>query len=140
MVTYLDRVCISMVAPSIMKDLGLDKTQMSYVFSSFTLDTAPPAPFAANVQAGFGSLGIGGRVYKLFVRLAGQVDASHYKEGRDPTDKCRRTPRGTQLHQHRPRFARAHVRKCSRTLRSGVPQTTAQKGPSLAKYQRQYQE
>ncbi len=37
MVTYLDRVCISMMAPSIMKDLGLDKTQMSYVFSAFTL-------------------------------------------------------------------------------------------------------
>ena len=32
MVTYLDRVCISMLAPSIMRDLGLDKTHMSYVF------------------------------------------------------------------------------------------------------------
>ena len=37
MVTYLDRVCISMLAPSIMRDLGLDKTHMSYVFSAFTL-------------------------------------------------------------------------------------------------------
>src|SRR5450755_1036793 len=37
MVTYLDRVCISMMAPSIMRDLGLDKQHMSYVFSAFTL-------------------------------------------------------------------------------------------------------
>jgi len=37
MVTYLDRVCISMMAPSIMRDLGIDKMHMSYVFSAFTL-------------------------------------------------------------------------------------------------------
>src|SRR5918993_1105260 len=36
-VTYLDRVCISVLAPSIMRDLGLTTIQMSYVFSSFTL-------------------------------------------------------------------------------------------------------
>jgi MFS family permease len=35
-VTYLDRVCISILAPSIMRDLSLDTVQMSYVFSSFT--------------------------------------------------------------------------------------------------------
>jgi MFS transporter, ACS family, glucarate transporter len=35
-VTYLDRVCISILAPSIMNDLGLDRIQMSYVFSAFT--------------------------------------------------------------------------------------------------------
>ena len=28
MVTYLDRVCISMMAPSIMHDLGLDKPRL----------------------------------------------------------------------------------------------------------------
>ena len=37
MVTYLDRVCISKLAPDIMRDLGLSKIQMGYVFSSFTL-------------------------------------------------------------------------------------------------------
>ena len=37
MVTYLDRVCISMMAPTIMRELGLDKQHMSYVFSAFTL-------------------------------------------------------------------------------------------------------
>ncbi len=36
-VTYFDRVCISTLAPSIMKDLGLDKVQMSLVFSAFAL-------------------------------------------------------------------------------------------------------
>ena len=35
-ITYLDRVCISITAPSIMRDLGLNKAQMSYVFSAFT--------------------------------------------------------------------------------------------------------
>ena len=33
MVTYLDRVCISKLAPDIMRDLGLSKIQMGYVFS-----------------------------------------------------------------------------------------------------------
>src|SRR6187455_464336 len=37
MVTYLDRVCISTLAPSIQRDLGLSTIQMSYVFSAFTL-------------------------------------------------------------------------------------------------------
>ena len=36
-VTYLDRVCISVVAPDIMRDLGLSRIQMSYVFSAFTI-------------------------------------------------------------------------------------------------------
>ena len=36
-VTYLDRVCISTAAPSIMKDLGLNFVEMSLVFSAFTL-------------------------------------------------------------------------------------------------------
>lgn len=36
-ITYLDRVCISKLAPDIMKDLSLSKKQMSYVFSAFTL-------------------------------------------------------------------------------------------------------
>ncbi|MDZ4799102.1 MAG: MFS transporter [Bryobacteraceae bacterium] len=36
-VTYLDRVCISVLAPDIMRDLGLSRMQMSYVFSAFTL-------------------------------------------------------------------------------------------------------
>jgi MFS family permease len=36
-VTYLDRVCIGIVAPAIMRDLGLSTIQMGYVFSAFTL-------------------------------------------------------------------------------------------------------
>jgi len=36
-VTYLDRVCISIVAPSIMRDLKLSQIQMGYAFSAFTL-------------------------------------------------------------------------------------------------------
>jgi MFS family permease len=35
-VTYLDRVCVSILSPSIMKDLDIDTLQMSYVFSAFT--------------------------------------------------------------------------------------------------------
>lgn len=35
-VTYLDRVCISITAPSIMRDLQLSSLQMSFVFSAFT--------------------------------------------------------------------------------------------------------
>jgi sugar phosphate permease len=36
-VTYLDRVCISVAAPFIMQDLGLTLVQMSTVFGAFTL-------------------------------------------------------------------------------------------------------
>ena len=36
-VTYLDRVCISILAPSIMRDLKLSQIQMGYAFSAFTL-------------------------------------------------------------------------------------------------------
>ena len=35
-ITYLDRVCISVLAPSIMRDLNITTVQMSYVFSAFT--------------------------------------------------------------------------------------------------------
>ena len=40
MVTYLDRVCISKLAPNIMSDLGLDKVQMGFVFSAFAFSYA----------------------------------------------------------------------------------------------------
>src|SRR5437867_4222938 len=36
-VTYLDRVCIGVLAPSIMRDLRLSKTEMSYVFNAFSV-------------------------------------------------------------------------------------------------------
>src|SRR5437763_5313626 len=36
-VTYLDRVCIAIVAPKMMHDLRLTGIQMGYVFSAFTL-------------------------------------------------------------------------------------------------------
>ncbi|MGH9671591.1 MAG: MFS transporter, partial [Bryobacteraceae bacterium] len=35
-ITYLDRVCIGVAAPQIMRDLGLTRIQMSIVFSAFT--------------------------------------------------------------------------------------------------------
>src|SRR5437879_8966001 len=35
-VTYLDRVCISITAKHIMRDLSLSELQMSFVFSAFT--------------------------------------------------------------------------------------------------------
>lgn len=40
MVTYLDRVCISTLAPNIMRDLRLSEMQMSYIFSAFALSYA----------------------------------------------------------------------------------------------------
>jgi MFS family permease len=36
-VTYLDRICISTLAPEISRDLGLSKLQMSFVFSAFAV-------------------------------------------------------------------------------------------------------
>lgn len=36
-ITYLDRVCVSVAAPSITLDLGLTSAQMGYVFSAFAL-------------------------------------------------------------------------------------------------------
>jgi ACS family glucarate transporter-like MFS transporter len=36
-ITYLDRVCIAITAPSIMRELSLSKVQMGYVFSAFTV-------------------------------------------------------------------------------------------------------
>ncbi|MDX2032502.1 MAG: MFS transporter [Blastocatellia bacterium] len=36
-ITYLDRICISLTAPAIMRDLGLSQVEMSFVFSAFTL-------------------------------------------------------------------------------------------------------
>ena len=34
---YIDRVCISMAAPHISRDLGLSKVQMGWVFSAFAV-------------------------------------------------------------------------------------------------------
>lgn len=57
MVTYLDRVCISKLAPDLMRDLGLDKVQMGYVFSAFALSYAlfalPAARWADRVGTRF---------------------------------------------------------------------------------------
>jgi MFS family permease len=36
-ITYLDRICISTLTPSIMRDLALTKLDMSYVFSAFAV-------------------------------------------------------------------------------------------------------
>ena len=35
-ITYLDRICIAITAPDMMRELGLSKVQMSWVFSAFT--------------------------------------------------------------------------------------------------------
>src|SRR5215471_16724779 len=35
-ITYLDRVCISITAPEMMRELSLSPLQMSFVFSAFT--------------------------------------------------------------------------------------------------------
>jgi ACS family glucarate transporter-like MFS transporter len=47
-ISYLDRVCISMTAPFMQRDLGLSDTQMGLVFSAFTLAYA-----ALEVPAGW---------------------------------------------------------------------------------------
>jgi ACS family glucarate transporter-like MFS transporter len=39
-VTYLDRICISILAPDIARDLSLTKIQMSFVFSAFAVSYA----------------------------------------------------------------------------------------------------
>jgi len=39
-IAYLDRVCISIAAPSIKAELGISDTQMGFVFSAFTLSYA----------------------------------------------------------------------------------------------------
>src|SRR5258706_5234737 len=36
-ITYLDRICISILAPHISRDLNLDKVQMGWVFSAFAM-------------------------------------------------------------------------------------------------------
>jgi MFS family permease len=36
-ITYLDRICISTLAPAIMRDLSLSRLHMSYVFSAFAV-------------------------------------------------------------------------------------------------------
>src|SRR5262245_56612635 len=36
-ITYLDRICISITAADMMRDLSLSQVQMSFVFSAFTL-------------------------------------------------------------------------------------------------------
>jgi len=46
-VTYLDRVCISTLAPEISRDLGLSKLQMSFVFSAFAVAYAGFEVFSA---------------------------------------------------------------------------------------------
>jgi sugar phosphate permease len=40
MVTYIDRVCISKLAPDIMRDLSLSTVEMGYVFSAFAMSYA----------------------------------------------------------------------------------------------------
>lgn len=36
-ITYLDRACVAALAPDIMRDLGLSKNQMSWIYSSFAI-------------------------------------------------------------------------------------------------------
>ena len=46
-VTYLDRICISTLAPQISRDLGLSKLEMSFVFSAFAVAYAGFEIFSA---------------------------------------------------------------------------------------------
>jgi MFS family permease len=39
-ITYLDRVCISILAPKISADLGLSRVEMGYIFSAFAISYA----------------------------------------------------------------------------------------------------
>ncbi len=36
-ITYLDRACIATLSPDIRRDLGLDKDQMSWIYSAFAI-------------------------------------------------------------------------------------------------------
>ena len=50
--TYLDRVCISILAPDISAEFQLSKQEMSYVFSAITLNiSGNPAKIASSVLA-----------------------------------------------------------------------------------------
>lgn len=55
MVTYLDRACISKLAPNIMKDLALTKVQMGWVFSAFALSYTLFALPAARIASRYGT-------------------------------------------------------------------------------------
>ena len=65
--TYLDRVCISVLAPDITRSLNLTKVQMSFVFSAFAIAYARPDNGAVvhalriGPHAGPGSTSGGGR-------------------------------------------------------------------------------
>lgn len=52
-ITYLDRACVATLAPEMMEDLGLDKGQMSWIYSAFALAYAafeiPTATWADRV-------------------------------------------------------------------------------------------
>src|SRR5712672_1496953 len=78
-VTYLDRVSIGVLAPSIMRDLHITQLQMGFVFSAFTLAYAlfeiPTARWADRI----GSRGVLTRIVLLwsgFTMLTGA--ATHY--------------------------------------------------------------
>ncbi len=51
---YVDRVCLSMAAPSVRRDLGLDAVQMGYVFSTFALAYALFGPASGWLGDRFG--------------------------------------------------------------------------------------
>lgn len=52
-ITYLDRACVATLAPEMMKDLGLDKDHMSWIYSAFAIAYAafeiPTAAWADRV-------------------------------------------------------------------------------------------
>lgn len=52
-ITYLDRACVATLAPEMMKDLGLDKDHMSWIYSAFAIAYAafeiPTATWADRV-------------------------------------------------------------------------------------------
>jgi ACS family glucarate transporter-like MFS transporter len=56
-VAYLDRANISIAAPLIKKDVGLDNYQLGYVFSAFVFGYALSQPFAGRMADRFGAYG-----------------------------------------------------------------------------------
>jgi MFS transporter, ACS family, glucarate transporter len=52
--SYVDRVCLSMAAPDVRRDLGLDTVQMGYVFSTFALAYALFGPTSGWLGDRFG--------------------------------------------------------------------------------------
>ncbi len=124
-VTYLDRVCIAVLAPSIMRDLRLTPIQMSYVFSAFTLAYAlfeiPTASWADRI----GSRAVLTRIvlwwsaftmltgavfgYALFLPFAFSLEPGKPEHGPTRPVSSRAGYRRESADASRASFSRAHI-------------------------------